>query len=133
MNRNRASKFSTGKQEISIRPLIREIVQGKCKPFVFFQVLVSSTQAIGASSILNDAMVFHVTLLMAGESADAGIEKPEDFIVNVLPGLIDIAPEDIYNADETGLFFKCLPNKTYGFSNKKYHSGKRSPDSDGML
>jgi hypothetical protein len=25
---------------------------------------------------------------MAGESADAGIEKAEDFIVNVLPGII---------------------------------------------
>jgi hypothetical protein len=43
---------------------------------------------------------------MAGESADAD-EKAEDFIVNVLPGLIEeYAAEDIYNADETGLFFE---------------------------
>jgi hypothetical protein len=47
---------------------------------------------------------------MAGESADADIEKAEDFIVNVLPGLIEgYAAKDIYNADKTGLFLKCLP------------------------
>jgi hypothetical protein len=43
---------------------------------------------------------------MAGESADADIEKAEDFINNVLPGLIEgYAVEDIYIADTTGLVF----------------------------
>jgi hypothetical protein len=52
---------------------------------------------------------------MAGESADADIEKAEDFIVNVLPGIIEgYTAEDICNADETGVFFKCLLDKTYG-------------------
>jgi hypothetical protein len=56
---------------------------------------------------------------MAGESADVD-EKAEDFTVNVLPGPIEgYAAEDFYNADETGLFFKCLPDNTYGFSNEK--------------
>jgi hypothetical protein len=68
---------------------------------------------------------------MAGESA-------EDFIVNVLPWLIEgYAAEDIYNADETGLFFQCLPDKAYGCSNEKCHGGNKSNDrptySDGML
>jgi hypothetical protein len=66
---------------------------------------------------------------MAGENADANIEKAEDFIVNVLPGLIEgYAAEDIYNADETGIVFKCLPDKTYGFSKVKCHGGKKSKD-----
>jgi hypothetical protein len=65
---------------------------------------------------------------MAGESADAD-EKAEDFTVNVLPGLKEgYAAEDIYNADETELFFKCLPDKTYGFSNGKSHGGNKSKD-----
>jgi hypothetical protein len=64
---------------------------------------------------------------MAGESADAVIEKAEDFTVNVLPGLIrGYAAEDIYNADETRFFFKCLPDKTNGFSNEKCQGGKKS-------
>jgi Tc5 transposase DNA-binding domain len=37
----------------------------------------------------------------------------EDWIENVLPGLIEgyelYEPRDIFNTDETGLFFKCLP------------------------
>jgi hypothetical protein len=66
---------------------------------------------------------------MAGENADADIEKAEDFIVNVLPGLIEgYAAEDIYNADETGVFFKSLPDKLYGFNNEKCHGGKKSKD-----
>jgi hypothetical protein len=64
---------------------------------------------------------------MAGESS--ADKKAEDFIVNVLPGLIEgYAAEDIYNADETGLFFKCLPDKTYGFSNEICHGGNKSKD-----
>jgi hypothetical protein len=27
-----------------------------------------------------------------------------------------------------GLFFKCLPDKTYGFSNEKCHGGNKSKD-----
>jgi hypothetical protein len=69
------------------------------------------------------------SLLMAGESADVDTEKTEDFIVNFLPGLIEgYTEEDIYNADGTGLFFKCLPNKTYGLSNEKCHGGEKSKD-----
>jgi hypothetical protein len=61
---------------------------------------------------------------MADVSADAD-EKAEDFIVNVLPGLIEgYAAKDIYNADETGLFFKCMSDQTYGFSN----GGNKSKD-----
>jgi hypothetical protein len=61
---------------------------------------------------------------MAGESAD---EKADDFIFNALPGLIDgYAAEDIYNAAETELFFKCLSDKTYGFSNEKSQGGNKS-------
>jgi hypothetical protein len=56
---------------------------------------------------------------MAGESADADIEKAENLIFNVLPGLIEgYTAEDVYNADETRLVFKCLPDKTYGLEHQ---------------
>jgi hypothetical protein len=48
---------------------------------------------------------------MAGESADVD-KKAEDFIVNVPPGLKKgNAAEDIYNADETGLFLNACRTK----------------------
>jgi hypothetical protein len=111
-------------------PLTREIINTKAKEFAeklsnepwflnrFTNVnhpyfwrfwWVPSFHASDGSRNLRDAMV----LLMAGESADADIENAGDFIVNVLPGLIEgYAAEDIYNADETGVFYKCLPDKT---------------------
>jgi hypothetical protein len=73
---------------------------------------VSSTQVEGGSKLKRRHGLSRV--LIAGESADAdddADEKAEDFIVNVLPGLIKgYAAEDIYNADKTGLLFKCLPD-----------------------
>ncbi|GBP24490.1 Tigger transposable element-derived protein 6 [Eumeta japonica] len=32
--------------------------------------------------------------------------------------------QDIFNTDETGLFFKCLPDKTLTFKDEKCHGGK---------
>ena len=34
--------------------------------------------------------------------------------------------KDIFNADEFGLFYQCLPNKTYHFKGRKCSEGKNS-------
>ena len=34
--------------------------------------------------------------------------------------------KDIFNADEFGLFYQCLPNKTYFFKGQKCSGGKNS-------
>ena len=34
--------------------------------------------------------------------------------------------KDIFNADEFGLFYQCLPNKTYHFKGQKWSGGKNS-------
>ena len=34
--------------------------------------------------------------------------------------------KDIFNADEFGLFYQCLPNKTYHFKGQKCSGGKNS-------
>lgn len=48
---------------------------------------------------------------------------------DVLPSLLkDYQEQDIFNADETGLFFKCLPDKTLTFKNEKCHGGKHSKE-----
>jgi len=49
--------------------------------------------------------------------------------LNVLPKLIDkFDPKDTFNADVTGFFFKCLPNKTLTFKNDKCFGGKHSKE-----
>ena len=35
-------------------------------------------------------------------------------------------PRDIYNADETGLFFNVLPDRTLGYKGESCHGGKHS-------
>ena len=42
--------------------------------------------------------------------------------------LKDYAFEDIYNADETGLFFKCRPSKTFNIIGEKCFNGERSKE-----
>ena len=34
--------------------------------------------------------------------------------------------KDIYNVDEFGLFYQCIPNKTYQLKSEKYYGGKLS-------
>lgn len=47
----------------------------------------------------------------------------------MLPPLLEgYHPDDIYNLDETGLFYKCLPNKSLAFKGEKCHGGKYSKD-----
>ena len=38
------------------------------------------------------------------------------------------SPNDIYNADKTGLFFKITPNKTLEFTSVQCQGGKRSTE-----
>lgn len=35
---------------------------------------------------------------------------------------------NVFNADETGLFYKCLPDRTMSFKNEKCHGGKHSKE-----
>lgn len=46
---------------------------------------------------------------------------------NDLSTLLDgYSPDDIFNADETGLFYQCLPNKTFAFKGDSCNGGKNS-------
>lgn len=46
-----------------------------------------------------------------------------------LPQIIqNYSPNDIFNADETGLFYKLLPDRTLQMKGEKCHGGKRSKE-----
>jgi hypothetical protein len=64
-----------------------------------------------------------------GESADESEEDCTNWKRDVLPNLLKNYREcDVFNADETGLFFKCLPDKTLTFKYEKCHGGKHSKE-----
>lgn len=62
-----------------------------------------------------------------GESNDVSEVDCEKWKKDVLPNLLKkYCERDVFNADESGLFFKCLPDKTLTFKNQKCHGGKNS-------
>lgn len=61
---------------------------------------------------------------ISGEAASVNYDDVASFLEK-LPSLIrGYSPSNIYNADETGLFFRALPNKTLTLKNEKCIGGK---------
>lgn len=67
-------------------------------------------------------------LKMCGESASVDDEVCEEFRKKISLILKDYDEKDVFNADETGLFFKCTPDKTMHVKGEACHGGKRSKE-----
>ena len=66
---------------------------------------------------------------MSGESKSVPLNLVETWLNDRLPSILSqYAAKDIFNADETGLFFKCLPDSTYAFKAEKCSNGKMSKE-----
>ena len=64
---------------------------------------------------------------ISGEEGAVNSVSVEQWKAETLPTLLQGYTEDqIYNADETGLFYELLPNKTLHYRNEKCTGGKRS-------
>ena len=65
---------------------------------------------------------------ICGESATVDPTTVDDWKIR-LPLIIDkYAPKDVYNADETGLFFKALPDRSLVMAKETCKGGKRSKE-----
>ncbi|GBN10324.1 Tigger transposable element-derived protein 6 [Araneus ventricosus] len=65
--------------------------------------------------------------VISGESKDVDDNASENWITETLNKILkDYKPENIFNADETALFFQCLPQKTLAFKKEKCFGGKQS-------
>ncbi|XP_046404659.1 tigger transposable element-derived protein 6-like [Ischnura elegans] len=65
---------------------------------------------------------------LAGESAEVNAESTDDWLES-LPSILEgYDPGDVYNADETGLFFNVLPDRTLAYKGECCHGGKLSKD-----
>lgn len=66
---------------------------------------------------------------VSGESAGVNTDVTKSWQETRLQEILrDYQPADIYNADECGLVFKCLPNKTLWPRNRKCAGGKASKE-----
>ncbi|GBN51302.1 Tigger transposable element-derived protein 6 [Araneus ventricosus] len=65
--------------------------------------------------------------VISGESKDVDDNDSENWITETLSKILkDYKPENIFNADETALFFQCLSQKTLTFKKEKRVGGKQS-------
>ena len=66
---------------------------------------------------------------MSGEAGSVTEDMTSDWLDTRLPALLgEFQPDDIFNADETGLFWKCLPDTTLHFKGEACSGGKKSKD-----
>lgn len=67
--------------------------------------------------------------IISGESASVSEVDCEFYQTNVLRKLLnEYDSNDVYNLDEFGLFFKCLPDRTLTFIGDTCHGGKKSKE-----
>jgi transposase-like protein len=63
---------------------------------------------------------------ICGESASVTPEMTSEWRNDTLPSLLQgYSPDDVYNADETALFYRCLPNKTYTLKGENASRNKK--------
>lgn len=65
---------------------------------------------------------------ISGESASVNPNDVKEFGDKIADLLAGYDPKDIYNADETGLFFRALPEKTFAFRGEKCSGGKMAKE-----
>lgn len=67
------------------------------------------------------------SFFLTGEAAAVDAEVAGAWLTTGLPTLLErYGPDDVYNADETGVFFQMLPSKTLTFKGDKCSGGKQS-------
>ena len=65
----------------------------------------------------------------SGEAASVDMSTVETWRGSALKELLQLyKPDDIFNADKTGIFFKCLPDKTLDFKGAICTGGKKAKD-----
>ncbi|UYV80385.1 hypothetical protein LAZ67_19000038 [Cordylochernes scorpioides] len=65
---------------------------------------------------------------ICGESGAVNLQVAEQWKNNLRELIQDKDARDVFNVDETGLFFKCTPDKTLAFKHEKCHGGKLSKE-----
>jgi hypothetical protein len=70
---------------------------------------------------------------MHGEK-DADQEAADHWINNILPQLLETySPENVYSADETGIYYRALPDGTLTFKTDKIAGSKKAKDRVAVL
>lgn len=61
-------------------------------------------------------------MLLHGEAGSVDLAKVEPVIKDLRQKIATHHPSDVYNCEETGLFYKLLPNRSYVLKSEKTKS-----------
>lgn len=59
-----------------------------------------------------------------GEKKDASFQVAEEYLRDFI-ALSNYAPDDIYNVDETSLYYRALPDSIFGFKGNTVNGRKK--------
>ena len=65
---------------------------------------------------------------LSGERAAVSMDTVDDWKETFLDLIKDYEPRDIFNMDETGLFFRALPDKTFTVKGADFAGSKKSKE-----
>lgn len=68
-----------------------------------------------------------------GESGSVNFEDAAQWMLSLDPILKEYENKNIFNADETGLYFKCEPERTFAYKDDPCLGGKRSKERVSVL
>lgn len=111
-------------------PISGPILQEKAEEFSRLLSTNNETSVCSKSWIDRFKKRYHISSSkIHGEAASVSAETTRDWLNNIWPDLRrDYSNNDIFNGDETGLFYKLVPNQTLKFQKEKCHGGKKSKD-----
>lgn len=65
---------------------------------------------------------------LSGEGSAVNLDSCEKWLENFRPLLQEYEERDVYNVDETGVFYKLLPERSLAVKNETCHGGKKHKD-----
>lgn len=107
-------------------PVSGPMLQQKAKDFAF----IHQAEGFAASSGWLQRFKARYQIVgktVSGESADANDDSIRKWLDEEWPGVLaKYDPKEIFNADETGLFWQMLPRQTLDTRGEKCHGGKQN-------
>ncbi|XP_064462137.1 tigger transposable element-derived protein 6-like [Ornithodoros turicata] len=107
-------------------PITGAVLQQKAKDFA---CLLENDAFRASSGWLHRFKVRHAIVgkVVSGESASADVPEAAVWLEEVLPRILTrYQPRDVYNADESALFYQMLPNRTLFLKGDRCHGAKQS-------
>ena len=110
----------------------REMIIGKAKEFATKLGIENFEATNGWFSRFKDRHNISYKKI-CGEAKSADLSQIDDWVAKLTEIRFEYKADDIYNADKTALFYKCIPEKSYCIKSQPCIGGKQSKERISIL